>query len=479
MSFRVRTEEKSAQAAVSVEKVKKQEAIVTPQSVRHDGVSDTVSATVKEIEIKLTKQINMILIDMNYLPPQPPPFVQMRVLAQYHSFLESGQPNASHEDFVRIIAERYSEFQNEHDFLMKLEKNVTSPSSIISRAKMFFGRIDDIIDRAQVSLFVPEAEATLVMRMMHFERFLADDKWLLNEERGMLAIHVDEENQQTIIQIGLAAPGPLYVTIPKILRPDEVAQNSIFELLSRLEPLCRTADPMAIIDGGHQSVNYNRLFEKRRVIRAPSGDTERLLANISITYAREKLTPENTIIINSAPHNMDEHLAVFKGQRGRGVSTWAPEAVEWDNTAIHHGFSLAAEASREAFVASLIQQKNVIVIMAHCDGRTMFMPAPPPEGTQITADYLKEHREEIAANKPFVYLFSCEAAKLIDAKDFASTLLECGAVGVVAAQTVLGAAEARSMLRQILSEDREAPPIKDVWRAMEETDYFEMEVFLA
>jgi len=450
----------------------------TVLSDRASGETDghTSVAQIKKTAVDL---MNAFLIEMRYLPPAPPPLVQKRALNMLLYYLEQQPADPTYTAVAAELNSRFDEFQEAHDFMVALEKNIANPTSIISKTRMFLSRIDSVIDKAQVSMFMPIAEATLSARMQRFERFLADDKWLPDEKRGVFAVHVDEENQQTIIQVGVAKYGPVYVTIPKVLRPDEVAQNSIRKLVGRLEPICSTVDPMAVIDGEHQVINYNRLFKQRRVIRAPSGDTDRLAVNVGITYARERLTPENTAIINSTPHDVEEHLAVFKGQRGRSADTWAPEAAQWDNTATVGGFSVTAEASREALLEALTQKQNVIVNVAHCDGKSMFMPKPPPEGTQITADYLMEHREAIAANKPFVYLFSCEAAKLVNAKDFASTLLECGAAGVVAAQTVLGAADGRPLLSRILRENREAPPIRDVWRTMADANYFEMEVFLA
>lgn len=130
-------------------------------------------------------------------------------------------------------------------------------------------------------------------------------------------------------------------------------------------------------------------------------------------------------------------------------------------------------------LTALTHKENVIVIVAHSDGESLFMLDPRPKGTQISADYLREHREEIKANSPFVYLFSCEAGNLRNLENFASTLLECGAAGVVASQSQLGAAEGRTMLRRLRDEDRGSPPIEDCWRAMRDIDFFEMEVFLA
>ena len=140
---------------------------------------------------------------------------------------------------------------------------------------------------------------------------------------------------------------------------------------------------------------------------------------------------------------------------------------------------MAPEASEAGFLTALTQKQNVVVLVAHCDGRRLFMPDPPPEGTQVTAEYLLQNREQIAANAPFVYLFSCEAGKLSNLRNFASTLLDSCAAGVIASQTTLGAAEGQAFLGRLLGETRGAPPIEDYWRAMRELGFYEMEVLLA
>jgi len=163
---------------------------------------------------------------------------------------------------------------------------------------------------------------------------------------------------------------------------------------------------------------------------------------------------------------------------GQHWGAWDEEAQRWTDTATANDFAPSAQVSREMLLNALTQQENVIVVVAHCDGESIFMPHPPPNGSQVTADYLLEHRNEIVANAPFVYLFSCEAGDLKDLRNFASTLLECGASGVIASQSSIGTAEGRTLLNRVLNEQRGAPPIADYYNAMKEVNYRDMEVFL-
>jgi hypothetical protein len=372
------------------------------------------------------------------------------------------------------------EFQASHKFLEELNVSLKPQHPFMSQAKAIFQRIDKIIDKASLSIDIPETSPCIKEQMLRIEHFLAEDWSEKSPTKGILAVHVDEVAQVTILQIGVAQHGSIYLTVPRVLRPDDVALNSLRELVTRMGPFRNIVDPMAVIDGSHQGLNYNELFKNSRVIRAPSGNTSRLAVNLSEVRLRDRLSPQNTVIINSAPSTREAYLRVFPAdQRALHWQTWGAEAQLWDSSVSNQNFTTLPLASRDTFITGLTQKENVIVLVAHCDGETLFMPDPPPSGTTITADYLFDHQYEIAANRPFIYLFSCEAGNLKNVQNFASTLLECGAAGVVASQTLLGADEGRTLLERLLDQNRGTPPVEDFWRATRELNFFEMEVFLA
>jgi hypothetical protein len=326
---------------------------------------------------------------------------------------------------------------------------------------------------------MPDVAPSLQQKMDDIEHFLAKD-WVKETGRGVLAIHVDEAKGATIIQIGVAKHGTIYITVPQVLRPENIAEASIQKLLGRLTPFQDVVDPMAVINGAHQGLVYNKIFRNTRVIRAPSGDTSRLASNIKECAQRERLSVDNTAILNSAPKSAEECRRVF---RGRDVwHAWRNEAVLWNNTVQSANFaaSQVQEASREAVLLALAREKNVIVIVAHCeDGQRIYMPDPAPQGSVVTRDDLLANREQIAANAPFVYLFSCEAGELSNLQNIASTLLECGAAGVVASQAGVDGIGERPLLQRLLDDGREAPPIEDFFVAIHEVNYLNMEVYLA
>ena len=419
------------------------------------------------------------LAGSGYYPPEPSAFLMNRTLK---ALMKDAQERMSDPVFAQALSEVEREIEARchlaHGYFEELRAGFAPPNSLSQMLKVVALGVHKSIYEASVSIEMPQVNSELAAKMSDNEVFLAKD-WVEGEHRGVLAVHVDEETQTTILQIGIAEYGPIYVTIPAILRPEDRALKSIKETINRLASFRNGVDPLAVIDGSHQALNYNEIFVKSRVVRAPSGNTNRLATNMRESAQRSRLSTDNTVILNSSPRNQEQYHRIFReDQNARHWPAWGNEAELWDGAVESNGFAMTQEASQEALVRALSQSKNVIVVLAHSDGEDIFMPEPPPTGSRVSADYLREHQAEIEANAPFVYLFSCQAGRLSNLRNFASTLIDCGASGVIASQSDLGSAEGRRLLGRILGEGRGTPPIEDYFRAMDELSFREMEVFL-
>jgi hypothetical protein len=419
--------------------------------------------------------------ELGYLPPHDSPLLMTRALREAVAVLKDIDAPELQSAIIEVEREIEMQFGAAHGFVRRLREKLAEPEPLLQRLKRASGlapKIDALIDKATISLDMPKVgSAALSDRMRNIEMFLGQD-WTTESQRGVLAVHVDKAGPATIVQIGIAEHGPLYICLPGLLSPEELAQHSIYELVQRMEPFRALVDPMAVINGGHQGVNYNPLFKAARVIRAPSGDTARLMSNLGTTRARTRMESANTAIINSAPTTRQEYAAVFEDDpTAASWPRWDGVAAQWSGAATHDGFAVGPEASREALLTALATKENVVVVMAHCNGQQLFLPHPPPQGTDITAEHLRQRRDEIGENKPFVLLFSCQAGRMSDVMSFAEVLLECGAAGVIAAQGNVGAT-ALDYLTRLLGRARGTPPIEDVWKAMRDTNFYEMEAFL-
>jgi hypothetical protein len=230
-----------------------------------------------EVQAHLESQLESILTDMGYKPPTPPPLLSARALEIVTREGQTGDPVFS----VTLTAVKR---QIEHDYKLSYEYLAKLKMSlIVSPAEQWINRlgfrVHQSINQATVSIEIPEVASSLNEKMREIELFLAGN-WVKEKHRGVLAIHIDEASQSTILQIGIAEHGPIYITIPGILRPEDMAERSIKVLLNRLPAFHNLVDPMAVINGAHQGLVYNKVFLKTRVIRAPSGNISQLALNV-------------------------------------------------------------------------------------------------------------------------------------------------------------------------------------------------------
>lgn len=435
---------------------------------------------VEACRLELQSFVMETLTREGYLPPKPSPLIMKRILNAVAGQRWKYRGNPGFHRFLGAFEAEVNQGSETANKLLELaSRNLNRSPRLLSKMLQLTRGIHESIDKATISIEMPEVAPAMHAQMKEIELFLAKD-WTNETHRGVMAVHVDKLNQTTIMQIGIAEHGPVYVTIPEVLQPETAAMKSIEEVLRRLAPFTGSADPMAIIDGEFHRINYNEVFRKARVYRAPSGHTARLARNLQESARREKLAADNTVILNSAPKNEAEYLRIFPEDiKLRQWNTWGSEAQQWSETVVANQFAVSSDVSQQAMLTALTEAKNVIVLVAHCNGESIFMPEPPPNGSIVTSDYLLEHQTEIAANAPFVYLFSCEAGDMSNMRNFASTLLDCGASGVIASQTDIGSAQGRELLGRLLDERRGAPPLQDYFKAMQEMNYRDMEVFIA
>jgi hypothetical protein len=421
---------------------------------------------------RFRQKVDDALHKSGYLPPEPPPLVKFRIV---RAVADDERSN----DGLKINAENllFLEMENEKEaraalsYVQQLSRSLESSvwKKLVVKLLGLGG--------ASVSVEMPRVSKTLQDKMVKVEQFLSMS-WTDGERRGTIAVHVDEESSTTVVQIGLSKYGPVYVTIPRVLKPEDAARQALSSLFKVLEPFRSSVDPLAVINGDHQKINFTDVFRNCRVLRAPSGNVDRLRHNLAVAEKRERLSPENTSIINSSPRTEGEYRQMFANGTMTGWAAWSGEAAAWNQISTAAGFSTSPEASQATFVKALAETKNVIVITAHCDGKSIFMPEPPPDGTVVTAEYLLQHKAEIAANAPFVYLFSCHAGDLSNLQNFASTLLDCGASGVIAAQGPVVSATGQLLLGRLLGKTRGAPPLTDFQNASKQMQVYDMEVYL-
>jgi hypothetical protein len=267
--------------------------------------------------------------------------------------------------------------------------------------------------------------------------------------------------------------------LPQSLAPEAMAEAFLSEIRSVTSRFIPKNGTLAVVDGDHQNVNYQRVFESSIVVRSVKDDCEKLAINLNEMLEREAPDSNNTALHLGLPANQDELNSVFK-KGGADWDMWQEVAPHWTDRANRHGFDRIASASSQQVLDSLTTSKNVIIVVAHGDDRTIYLPAPPPEGSELSTDQVIARKEEISANKPIVYLFCCETAEISNLKNFSQVLLDCGAAAVIAPQTKIDAERSIDFFEGIVdtktrSRNNSLTNIKGAERS---SKYSEMEIWL-
>jgi hypothetical protein len=222
------------------------------------------------------------------------------------------------------------------------------------------------------------------------------------------------------------------------------------------------------------------VFPSNIVVRSMKDDGEMFQQQFSEILQREDPTAHNSSLHIGVPANEAELGAVFKSG-GADWDLWRSVGPAWRRAASRSGFndSSAASASADQIVEALTKSKNVIIVIAHANGQTIHMPAPPPEGSTLSGDQLRERRAEIGANKPVVYLLCCETAEISEIPNFASVLLECGATAVIAPQSKLHATRSINFFELLMSDKGMArDTLRKFKEAQRRSGHIEMEIWL-
>ena len=311
-------------------------------------------------------------------------------------------------------------------------------------------------------------------------------KWRERAEAKQQAVFSIHHNAgKAVLHIGSSQYGSVFITIPKLL--EEEVRSLLTHLKQIVSGFIASESILAVIDGDYQTLNYQAIFEKNIVVRSAKADCDRFDANLDTILHRQPVTPENTGLHLGLPANSQELEKVFEmGKRESQNSPpdwadWSHVLPDWQKSASRNGFDVQSNASATQILDSLTRDENVIIIVAHGDHDSIYLPAPPPEGSKLTEDQVKARRYEIAANKPVVYLFCCETAVVSDLKSFAQILLDSGVAAVIAPQLKIDADEGSIKFFESLVQkgsNGHENSLTKFQAAMQQTNYREMEVFL-
>jgi hypothetical protein len=414
-------------------------------------------------------------------PPSLLPLERKQELKRFQEFLKLQSPRVVESTAInRFESEITLQANNGEQVVREIEQQLKSSSFLSSLRKLVgLGKLIELLRKCVVSISAPELGSPAKEAVASACKFLrrAWSGHLEQDKQGLFSVH--RCAGKTIIHLGSSAFGSIFITLPQSLAPEAMAEAFLSEIRSVTSRFIPKNGTLAVVDGDHQNVNYQRVFESSIVVRSVKDDCEKLAINLNEMLEREAPDSNNTALHLGLPANQDELNSVFK-KGGADWDMWQEVAPHWTDRANRHGFDRIASASSQQVLDSLTTSKNVIIVVAHGDDRTIYLPAPPPEGSELSTDQVIARKEEISANKPIVYLFCCETAEISNLKNFSQVLLDCGAAAVIAPQTKIDAERSIDFFEGIVdtktrSRNNSLTNIKGAERS---SKYSEMEIWL-
>ena len=419
-------------------------------------------------------------------PPTLLPFEAERALQAFVDYwVDSGQA-AVQKEVVDAFMSRISSAAAEGNLLASLlaeSLHSVSPFSGFSN-RVLPGKIREILRKCVVSPDMPILGDQARKAIEETQRLLRSG--LGSEvERGECAVFsIHRFAGKCVIHIGSGRFGSIFITLPHTMEPEAMAQALLDAIKKASARFIESDNTIAVIDGDHQELNLQRVFKTNIVVRSSSADCDRFVLNYRTLLERHPPTAKNSALHFGLPASELELRSVFREtESGRpDWNDWSEIAPLWQERAEAQGFELVQSATAAQVITSLTQSENVIIVVAHGDRRTIHLPAPPPVGSELTAEEIMSHKAEITKNRPVVYLFCCETADISDLKSFSEVLLDAGAAAVFAPQTRIEAERSADLFEGVVRSDEDSGVLHNsltkFHEAVELSNYREMEVFL-
>jgi hypothetical protein len=415
-------------------------------------------------------------------PPTLLPLEASGQMDNFGVFLKQETRNLEQAAIDRFETEIRSQSREAEKAVAQLRDDISFKAIIAGRLKPFghFAKVRELLGKCVLSTNPPELGSPAREAVAHASRFLRTT-WstrLSQKRQAIFAVH--RNAGKIIMHLGSSVFGSVFITVPHSLDPEALAAALLKEIKGASSTLIAPDSTVAVIDGDHQGLNYQKILDSQIVVRSMVDDCDQFASNLNVLLEREPPTADNTALHFGVPAAAAELNAVFPSGGADWSGMWRGVAQLWRDRATRQGFDSPTSATAEAVLESLTTHENVIVVIAHADRRTLHMPAPPPKGSKLSTDDIIAHKDDIRKNRPVVYLFCCETAEISNLNSFSETLLECGAAAVIAPQAKIDAERSVDFFEAVV--DRNASPGQDslakLKAAESRSKYREMEAWL-
>jgi hypothetical protein len=244
-------------------------------------------------------------------------------------------------------------------------------------------------------------------------------------------------NREIEITLGDSAPDA----------PNSEMSDALKPIAERLQSLSN----VVVADGTLLNYPHSSVFAANHVMRSVSLDAERIRAGMQNWISSRPFRLDDVGVVNALPRSEDDLQRL--GFDRSDWHSWEPLARQFDQvTSVN---VTEWQPTKANVVAALETKKTVVIVVAHSDGVSLFLP----NGETFRVSDLESAREAIRANAPDVFLFGCDTARITETPSIAHQLLELGAASVIAPVTKISATDALGLFAAFLGASDFASPL--------------------
>ncbi|GAB4502699.1 MAG: hypothetical protein Fur0035_22540 [Anaerolineales bacterium] len=232
-------------------------------------------------------------------------------------------------------------------------------------------------------------------------------------------------------------------------------------LRSKLAGLVNAAPgERVLIADGSLGVAFQSLFPQAIPLTVEAMDEQRVRSNLAKLAEPLSFTPQTASLLNGIP--LPEELEKVN-LNPQSASLWAGKRDEIFSLMDSAGFAPRAASAAEV-QAALAGKASVLLMVAHSDGTTIYLPDGSKfSPTELTAG----QKEAIAAQSPLVILLSCETGAAAPGQpSFSQRLLELGPRMVVSPNGRIALSDAQKVLKNFLDNARTGDPVQAIFQAI-------------
>jgi hypothetical protein len=258
-----------------------------------------------------------------------------------------------------------------------------------------------------------------------------------------ISLFADSVSGRTYVQISFGGDdGFCFLELPELLANPPSPERLLRSAKGAITALIGDRRPMVWVNGDYENVNTKNIVHGGPHFRVRDARSRKAAESMAKLLTAEPINSGNTEVLVGIPNSETQVQSVFGSDildTPMLTRIWSEEFRRWSKYWSRSNALIPRKtASKKTVINALCSSSNVIIVVAHSNGESIIFPEPEPDGSVISKEDFLEHKNEISANAPVVYLMCCKSARVSATQSLTETLLEVGASAVYAPQQPIG-----------------------------------------